>query len=123
SPPVRGLFRVTTKEVEVGGTNLPKGAHLMIMFASGNDDPGVFECPRLFDPTRKNVIRHLSFGGGIHLCAGIALARMELRIIVREVVKRLKDIRLAIAPEEVRYIPSATVQGFDTLPLSFSRRG
>jgi cytochrome P450 len=122
SPPVRGLFRNTTKEVEIAGAKLPAGANIMMLFASGNDDPSVFPCPRHFDPARNNVARHLSFGGGIHHCAGISLARMELRMAVRELMTRLKHIELAVPLSEIRFSPFPTVQAIESLPLTFSRR-
>jgi cytochrome P450 len=122
APPVRGLFRITTREVELGGKLLPEDSHVMVLFASGNDDDSVFACPRAFDAQRANGARHLSFGGGIHLCAGIALAKMELRITVREIMTRLKDIRLAIAEEAISYVPSPIIQAIESLPLTFSRR-
>src|SRR3546814_7807641 len=83
-PPVRALSRVTTKAVTVGGTDLPEGAHLLILFASGNDDEAVFECPRHFDSKRVNLGRSLTFGSGVHLCLGIALARMQLRVAAQD---------------------------------------
>ena len=101
SPPVRALFRAVTKDTELGGTKVPEGATVMMLFASGNDDEQVFACPRTFDADRKNVIRHVAFGGGIHLCAGIALARMEIKTTLREVITRLKDIRLERARAEL----------------------
>ena len=57
-PPVHGLSRMTTKKVELGGKLLPKGAHLLLLYASGNSDPEAFACPRDFDPDRTNLGRH-----------------------------------------------------------------
>src|SRR3546814_15454456 len=65
-PPVRALSRVTTKAVTVGSTDLPEGAHLLILFASGNDDEAVFECPRHFDSKRENLGKSLTLGSGVH---------------------------------------------------------
>ena len=121
-PSVRGLFRNTTREVEIAGTRIPAGANIMLLYASGNDDPGVFPRPRHFDPTRNNVARHLSFGGGIHYCAGISLARMELRLAVREIMTRLKDIELAVPLSEIRFAPFPTINAIESLPLKFKRR-
>lgn len=122
SPPVRALFRYVTTDTEVAGTPIPAGNFIMMAFASGNDDEAVFACPRTFDPQRDNVIRHVAFGGGIHLCAGIALARMEIRTTLREVMSRMKDIRLAIPPEDVPVAATASYRAFDSLPITFSRR-
>lgn len=121
-PPVRGLSRMTTREVELGGTLLPAGAHMLLLFASGNDDETMFECPRKFDMDRGNLGKHLSFGTGTHRCIGIALARMEIKVAAREVVKRLKDIQLAIPIEEIRYLPTVATRSLERLPITFTRR-
>ncbi len=121
-PPVRGLSRMTTKEVELGGVTLPKGAHMLNLYASGNDDETVFECPRKFDMNRPNIGRHVAFGGGVHRCVGLALARMEVKVAAREFVKRLKDIKLEIPIEDIRYLPTIATRSIEHLPLSFSKR-
>ncbi len=121
-PPVRALSRMTMKEVELGGKLLPEGAHLLVLYASANDDEAVFSCPRNFDMDRPNLAKHLSFGAGAHLCLGITLARMELRIAAMQIAKRLKDIRLAIPVEEIRYVPTVATLTMERLPLIFSRR-
>jgi len=121
-PPVRGLSRMTTREVELGGVTLPKGAHMLNLYASGNDDETVFECPRKFDLNRKNIVRHVAFGGGVHRCVGLALARMEIKVAAREFVRRLKDIRLTIPLEDIRYLPTIATRSIESLPLSFSKR-
>jgi cytochrome P450 len=121
-PPARATFRIATKETDLGGTLVPAGAVLAMMYASANDDENVFTSPREFDPTRKNLIRHLSFGAGIHLCIGMALARMEVKVGAREIIRRLKDIKLAIPVDQIRYIPTVSLLGMESLPLTFSRR-
>ncbi len=121
-PPVRGLSRMTTREVELGGATLPKGAHMLNLYASGNDDETVFECPRKFDMNRANIGRHVAFGGGVHRCIGLSLARMEVKVAAREFVKRLRDIKLEIPVEEIRYLPTVATRSIEYLPLSFSKR-
>jgi cytochrome P450 len=121
-PPVRALSRVTTKEVELGGKTLPEGAHLLVLYASANDDEATFTCPRDFDMDRPNLGRHMSFGAGPHLCLGIALARMELRVACKQIAKRLKDIRLAIPVEAIRYQPTVATLTMERLPLTFTCR-
>ena len=101
---------------------LPKGANVAIIFASANDDETVFSCPRDFDPARPNVVKHLAFGGGIHLCAGISLARMEIKSAIREVMSRLKNIRLTVPEEELRYVPSLSSMPLERLPIRFELR-
>jgi cytochrome P450 len=121
-PPVRGLSRMTTREVELGGTLLPKGAHLLLMYASANDQEEVFACPRNFDINRPNIGRHLSFGGGVHRCIGLALARMEIKVAAREVVRRMDNIKLAIAESDITYLPSVATHTIERLPITFTRR-
>ncbi len=121
-PPVRGLSRMTTKEVEVGGRLLPKGAHLLLMYASANDQEDVFTCPRDFDMDRPNLGRHVAFGGGPHRCIGLSLARMEIRIAAREVAKRLENIRLKIPLADIPYLKSVATHTIEHLPISFTKR-
>jgi cytochrome P450 len=121
-PPVRGLSRMTTKEVELGGKTLPSGAHLLLMYASANDQDDVFACPRQFDMERPNLGRHVSFGGGPHRCIGLSLARMEIRVAAREVIRRLKDIKLGVPVEELRYLPTVATHSLESLPITFTKR-
>lgn len=121
-PPVRALSRMTTKAVEVGGVTLPEGAHLLLVYGSGNDDETVFPDPRKFDMDRPNIGRHVAFGGGPHRCVGLALARMEVKVMAREIVRRMDDIQLAIPLAEVAYVPTVAVRSIESLPITFKRR-
>lgn len=121
-PPVRGLSRMTTKEVELGGKTLPAGAHLLLMYASANDQEDVFACPRDFDMERSNLGRHVSFGGGPHKCIGLSLARLEIRIAAREVAKRLKDIKLDVPVADIPYLKSVATHTIEHLPISYSKQ-
>jgi cytochrome P450 len=121
-PPAHGLYRTTMREVELGGKLLPALAQVCILFASANDDDTQFPCPRVLDVTRPNINKHLTFGAGIHLCIGAALARMEIKVAAQEIIKRLDNIRLAIPAEELTYLPTLATQTLERLPLSFSRR-
>ncbi len=121
-PPVRGLFRITTREVGLGSVTLPEGSHVCVLFASANDDERVFTCPRDFDDARPNVSRHLSFGAGIHLCAGLALARMELKAAIRAIMTRIGNIELAVPVGDLTYTPSMTSMALEALPLRYRRR-
>jgi cytochrome P450 len=121
-PPSHGLYRTTMKEVELGGTRLPAYAQVCILFASANDDDTQFQNPRSLDVSRANISKHLTFGAGIHLCIGAALARMEIKVAAREIIKRLDNIRLAIPAEELTYLPTLATQTLERLPLTFTRR-
>ncbi|WP_428310114.1 cytochrome P450 [Hydrocarboniphaga sp.] len=122
-PPVRGLAKMTTKEVELGGRKLPKDAHLLVLYASGNDDETQFACPRDFDLNRSNISKHVAFGVGVHRCVGASLSRMEIKVAAREIVRRISDIKLAIPVDQIRYQPTVAVRSIEKLPLTFRRRG
>lgn len=119
-PPVRAMSRITTRPVSLGGTQLAEGAHLLLLFASGNDDEAVFEHAREFDSGRRNLARSMTFGGGAHLCLGISLARMQLRVAAMKAAQRLKNLRLAVPPEEIRIIPNVALLARERLPLRFT---
>jgi cytochrome P450 len=121
-PPVHGLFRTAMKDAELGGTLVPAGSQLCILYASANDDDAKFPEPRRLDIDRPNVGANLSFGSGIHKCVGIALARMEIKVAAQEFIRRLKDIRLAMPVEELTYLPTLASQTLERLPLTFTRR-
>jgi cytochrome P450 len=120
--PVRALSRMTTREVELGGTSLPAHAPLLLLFASGNDDETEFACPRTFDINRGNLGRHVGFGAGTHRCIGSALARMELKVAARELIKRLDNFKLEIPVDQVSFVPTVATRTIAALPVSFTRR-
>jgi cytochrome P450 len=120
-PPVRGLAKMTTREVKLGDTLLPAHAHMLILYTSGNEDETVFECPRNFDLNRSNLGKHVAFGVGVHRCVGAALARMEIKVAARELVRRVSDLKLAVPKEELRYLPTVATRTLRELPLTLKR--
>jgi cytochrome P450 len=121
-PPVHGLFRTAMRDADLGGTRIPAGSQLCILYASANDDDAKFPEPRRLDIDRPNVGANLTFGSGIHKCVGIALARMEIKVAAQEFIRRLKDIRLAMPVEDLTYLPTLASQTIERLPLTFARR-
>lgn len=121
-PPVHGLFRTAMKEVELGGTLVPAGAQLCVLFASANRDETKFGCPNKLEIERSNLASHLTFGSGVHRCIGAALARAEIKVMAQEFIRNLKDIRLAVPASELTYLPTLATQTLASLPLTFSRR-
>jgi cytochrome P450 len=93
--PAQGLFRLTTRDVEVGGTTIPKGAKVMVHYGAANRDEEQFPDPDRFDVHRAEASKHLAFGRGIHVCLGAPLARLELRIALPLLLERLPGLRLA----------------------------
>jgi len=122
APPSRALSRTTTRDVELGGKFMPKGTQLLVVFESGNDDETEFACPRDFDPERKNLAKHVSFGAGVHRCIGSSLARMEIKVAARELSKRLGDIKLTVPAQNVEYLQTVATHSIKALPLIVTRR-
>jgi len=122
APPVRGLAKMAVCETELGGTKLPKGAHLLVLYASGNDDETQFECPRKFDMNRANIGTQVAFGVGIHRCIGSSLARMEIKVAAKELIKRIAEIKMAVPLEEIRYQPTVATRSIEKLPLTIGGR-
>jgi cytochrome P450 len=114
--PHRGLFRITTREVELGGTLLPQGSLLLLLFGSANRDPGVFPDPDTVDLDRDNVRSHVAFGKGLHVCPGAPLARAEIRVAVETLFTRLPHLRLADGYQPT-YIASYFFRGLESLDV------
>lgn len=115
--PVQGLFRVATCEVEVGGVTIPAGAHVWVVYASGNRDESVFDRPDELDVDRERLRSHLAFGHGPHSCIGAPLARAVSRIGFEVLLGRLDDIRLADDGFVPDFDPSYIMHGMRSLPL------
>ncbi|MBI1182426.1 MAG: cytochrome P450 [Alphaproteobacteria bacterium] len=105
-PPTTGLYRSCVADTEVGGTLIPRGAGLMVCFASGNRDEAQFPEPESFDMERDNARANISFGKGMRFCPGAPLARLEGRIAFEELTRRLADVRLSPSRNDFRHIPS-----------------
>ena len=121
-PPVRALSRLCSRETVVNGTTIPEGAHMLLVYDSGNDDESVFPEPRKFDIDRPNLGRHVGFGGGPHRCIGLALARMEIKVAAREIVGQLKNLKLAIPESEITYVPTVATHTIESLPITYEKR-
>jgi cytochrome P450 len=121
-PPTRGLARMTTCETELGGVKLPKGAHLLVLYTSACNDENQFACPAEFDLQRPNLGKHVAFGAGIHRCIGAPLARMEIKVVAREVIRCLDNIKLAIPVDQLRYHPTIISHAIAELPITVTRR-
>lgn len=101
--PVRGVNRVTTADVVLGGVPIPKGSRLYIHLGSAGRDDSLFESPDSFDLHRTNSAKHLGFGIWAHFCIGAPLARLEVQIALERLVSRLPDLRLAEGQGPLEY--------------------
>lgn len=85
-------------DVVIGGVPIPAGSNILLATGSANHDEARFPNAEAFDITRANAREHIAFGNGIHFCLGAALARLELRVILEELVARWPGMRLADEP-------------------------
>ncbi|NKB38585.1 MAG: cytochrome P450 [Gammaproteobacteria bacterium] len=92
--PVQLGNRMTTKEVEIGGIKIPQNTNLHLGIGAANRDPDVYKKPAQLDVAR-NPRNHHAFAGGIHLCAGLNVARLEARIAIPAIFERFPDLHLA----------------------------
>lgn len=92
-PPFFGFFRRTKAEVEVAGVTIPQGEDVYVGWAAANRDPAMFDEPACFRLDRESN-RHMSFGFGIHNCPGSNLARMEMRVVLEELLATFPDMRI-----------------------------
>jgi cytochrome P450 len=118
-PPVIDFRRTATREVELGGQRIRRGDKVVVYHASANRDETVFDDPERFDITREHN-PHVAFGFGTHFCLGASLARMEIRVMYDELLRRLPDIHV-VPGHDVRWTPGAFVRGIDHLPVEFTR--
>jgi cytochrome P450 len=111
--------RVTTKAAEVGGRRLGAGARISLIWASANRDEAVFGDPDEFRLDRDPSL-NLLYGAGIHACPGAPLARLELRVVLEELLGRTRRIAPVEGKPPTRAVYPGS--GFTTLPLHIHRR-
>jgi len=116
--PIKNMARTVTSEVQIHGETLREGDQVMLFYPSANRDPRVFNDPDVLD-VRRDPNPHLAFGFGPHFCLGASLARLELKIMFEELLRRLPDISLASStPPPFR--ASNFISGPETMPVRFT---
>lgn len=113
--PVQFNARTATRDVEMYGQRVPKGARVIVLFGSANRDERQFEDPDRLDVTRK-IRRHLGFGEGIHHCIGAPLARLESRVALETLLTRIPEYGIT-AP--VERMTKQNLRGLTSLPVAF----
>jgi cytochrome P450 len=114
--PAPHVARYVTKDVEYHGQTVPEGNVMLMLNGSANRDERKFPDPDRFDVHRE-VKGHLAFGFGLHFCLGAALARLEGRVALEEVLRRFPEWTVDL--EQARLSPTSTVRGWETLPVRF----
>jgi cytochrome P450 len=114
--PVMGVARAAVADTELNGCPIKSGDQVMIMLGSANTDEDEFEDADIvrFD---REVNRHIAFGGGIHRCLGSHLARMELRVALREWHRRIPEY--SVVPDHTLvYTPA--IRSIEHFPMVFT---
>jgi cytochrome P450 len=110
--------RTVTRDTELAGQALKRGDKVTIWEMSANRDGLVFDEPFRFDISRRPN-RHVGFGFGTHVCLGAGLARLEIRIAIEEMLRRIEDFELA---GPARWVPNNRLLGLRELPLSVTMK-
>jgi cholest-4-en-3-one 26-monooxygenase len=108
------MCRVAVGDQEVAGGVVPDGHQVVLMYGAANRDPKHFADPERLDLTRQPN-HHIAFGFGTHFCLGAALARLEIRIFLEELVRRVQSFHPAGDPVEM---PNAFVYGLRSAPFA-----
>ena len=113
-PPAPHVARSVSRDVAHHGQTVPEGSVMIFLVGSANRDDRRYSDGDRFD-IHRNVGQHLAFGFGAHFCLGAALARLEGRIALEEVLKRFPEWELD--REHAVLSPTSTVRGWETLPV------
>lgn len=116
--PILNMRRTVTEDFEFKGNQLKAGDEVLLMYASGNRDERVFIDPDRFDVTRSPN-NHIGFGFGTHFCLGSSLARIEIRIMFEELLRRLPDWRLAPGFEP-QILGATFTRAYDRVEIEFT---
>jgi cytochrome P450 len=110
--PIQG--RYVTREVEMHGTTIPEGSKLALLTGAAGRDERKYPNPDVYD-IHRSIDRHMTFGYGAHFCLGAALARMEGRIAIGEVLRRFPTWE--VDRSAVTYVATNTVRGPSSVPV------
>jgi cytochrome P450 len=114
-PPFRGHYRHVVNDTTLAGVDLAAGSRLVLLWGAANRDPAHFDDPNTFRLDRPGGKGHIAFGKGAHFCVGAALARLEARIVIGQLLERTSHI---VAADTGRWLPSLLVRRLDRLKLS-----
>jgi cholest-4-en-3-one 26-monooxygenase len=115
--PVTYMRRTATQDVVLRGKQIKAGDKIAICYASANRDEELFENPHVFDIRRKNARDHVAFGIGEHFCLGANLARLEIRVLLEEILRRIPDMERNGAYRRLR---TSFLNGVKELQVKFT---
>jgi cytochrome P450 len=118
--PVMQFCRTAVTDTEVGGTKIPAGDRLLLVYSSANRDERAFDEPDRLDIGRQPN-DHVAFGGGgPHFCLGASLARLEARIMFEAILTRFEGLEVTADPAGLPRVYSNLIDGFAHLPIGWS---
>jgi cytochrome P450 len=110
------IQRVASEDIEIAGVTIPAGAGIIPLNLSANRDDAHFPGAETLD-IHRNMRDHFAFGYGIHQCIGQPLARIELEVIYETLFRRLPELRLALASDEIEFKRWSPISGVFSLPV------
>ena len=116
--PLNNMFRTAVRDTHVNGQPVAEGERVALLYPAANRDPAVFADAHRFDVTRPPAA-HLAFGHGTHFCLGANLARLEVRLLLEELVPRITGLRPVAEPDVEPNVFARAVRSFD---LAFDLR-
>jgi cytochrome P450 len=114
--PVMQSRRTATRDLELGGQKIRENDKVVIYYGSANRDPRAFAQPDRFD-VERDPNPHVGFGIGVHYCLGASLAKLEMRVMFEELLRRLPDLELAGPVARLR---SNFINGTKSMPVRFT---
>lgn len=109
-------WRLTKREMEISGVVIPEGQLVLPILSSANRDEYEFSNPDKFD-LERDTRKHLAFGRGVHVCLGAPLARIEGQEIIKELLSKFPNVRLAVCIEELKWRKDVALRGLISLPV------
>jgi cytochrome P450 len=116
--PTQNMWRVATRDCELGGFAVSKGDFVFVRYGAANRDPAKFPDPDRFDLQRSNASEHVAYGHGIHFCIGAMLARKEMLISFKTLLSRLGALQLAPG-QTLTHKPNMLLRGLSDFELEF----
>ena len=116
--PILNMRRTATRDLNFRGKDIKKGDQILLMYASANRDEAMFEDPETFDVNRTHN-HHVAFGFGTHFCLGSSLARIEIRVMFEELLRRIPDWRLKPGAES-KILGATFTRAYDRVEIEFT---
>ncbi|MEY9848337.1 cytochrome P450 [Streptacidiphilus sp. BW17] len=117
SPVAVSTFRWSTAPVSLSGQEIPAGRPVLVALGQANRDAATFPDPDRLDLERGNASAQIAFGHGIHRCLGAPLAKAELEIVLRALLTRFPQLKLAVEPDQLQWQATRLVRGLVALPV------